>query len=151
MPSPRRTPGSATPRSTSCASSSSRTAAVLQASRRAGSSGSCAPTATAPSRADVGAVGTGGGVGLGNMGSALAANLVGAGFTVVGHDAAGPERAPEGVTHVESVGHVARVVDVVVCSLPDGAASEAVVNEVLSTSDRVTTHVVDTSTVGVAA
>ena len=32
-------------------------------------------------------------VGLGNMGSALAANLVGAGFAVVGHDAAGPDRA----------------------------------------------------------
>jgi 3-hydroxyisobutyrate dehydrogenase-like beta-hydroxyacid dehydrogenase len=90
-------------------------------------------------------------VGLGNMGSALAANLVGAGFTVVGHDAAGADRAPDGVAHVSSVHDVARAVDVVVCSLPDGTASAAVVSAVLATPDRVTTHVVDTSTVGVAA
>ena len=90
-------------------------------------------------------------VGLGNMGSALAANLVGAGFAVVGHDAAGADRAPDGVEHVQSVHDVARVVDVVVCSLPDGAASEAVASEVLATPGRVATHVVDTSTVGVAA
>jgi 3-hydroxyisobutyrate dehydrogenase-like beta-hydroxyacid dehydrogenase len=38
-----------------------------------------------------------------------------------------------------------------VCSLPDGAASEAVAGEVLSTRDRITTHLVDTSTVGVRA
>jgi len=90
-------------------------------------------------------------VGLGNMGSALAANLVGAGFPVVGHDAAGPVRAPEGVEPVSSVAEVARAATVVVCSLPDGAASEAVAGEVLATRDRVTTHVVDTSTVGVRA
>ena len=96
-------------------------------------------------------VGTVGVVGLGNMGSALAANLVGAGFTVVGHDAAGADRAPDGVDHLPAVAEVARAVDVVVCSLPDGAASEVVVGEVLATPDRVTTHVVDTSTVGVAA
>ena len=53
-------------------------------------------------------------VGLGNMGSALAANLVGAGFTVVGHDAAGPDRAPVGVTPVDSVADVARAAEVVV-------------------------------------
>ena len=33
-------------------------------------------------------------VGLGNMGSALAANLVQTGHTVVAYDALGPERAP---------------------------------------------------------
>jgi 3-hydroxyisobutyrate dehydrogenase len=90
-------------------------------------------------------------VGLGNMGSALAANLVGAGHAVVGHDAAGPARAPAGVDHVGSVADVGRAADVVVCSLPDGAASEMVAGELLTTAGRVTTHVVDTSTVGVAA
>lgn len=90
-------------------------------------------------------------VGLGNMGSALAANLVGAGHAVVGHDAAGPARAPEGVDHVASVADVARAADVIVCSLPDGAASETVAGELLTAADRVTTHVVDTSTVGVSA
>lgn len=90
-------------------------------------------------------------IGLGNMGSALAANLVGAGHTVVGHDAAGAERAPDGVAHVDAVADVARGATVVVCSLPDGAASEAVAAELVTAQDRITTHVVDTSTVGVAA
>lgn len=90
-------------------------------------------------------------VGLGNMGSALAANLVGAGFEVVAHDAAGADRAPNGVEHVGSVRDVARRADTVVCSLPDGVASEEVIGGVLATGDRITTHVVDTSTIGVAA
>jgi 3-hydroxyisobutyrate dehydrogenase-like beta-hydroxyacid dehydrogenase len=90
-------------------------------------------------------------VGLGNMGSALATNLAGAGHAVVGHDAAGAERAPDGVMHVDAVADVARAADVVVCSLPDGAVSEAVAAELLAADGRITTHVVDTSTVGVAA
>jgi 3-hydroxyisobutyrate dehydrogenase-like beta-hydroxyacid dehydrogenase len=96
-------------------------------------------------------VATVGFVGLGNMGSALAANLVGAGHTVVGHDAAGAERAPGGVTHVGAVADVARAATVVVCSLPDGTASEAVATALVTADDRITTHVVDTSTIGVAA
>jgi 3-hydroxyisobutyrate dehydrogenase len=96
-------------------------------------------------------VATVGFVGLGNMGSALAANLVGAGHDVVGHDAAGADRAPDGVVHVASVADVARAADVVVCSLPDGSASDAVASELVATSGRTVSHVVDTSTVGVAA
>ena len=65
-------------------------------------------------------------VGLGNMGSVLAANLVETGHDVVAHDALGPERAPAGATHVASVADVARRAPVVVLSLPDGAASEQV-------------------------
>jgi 3-hydroxyisobutyrate dehydrogenase-like beta-hydroxyacid dehydrogenase len=90
-------------------------------------------------------------VGLGNMGGALASNLVQAGHTVVAHDAAGPDRAPDGATHVSGVAGVARGVDVVVLSLPDGTASESVAREILAVADRRVTHVVDTSTVGVAA
>jgi 3-hydroxyisobutyrate dehydrogenase-like beta-hydroxyacid dehydrogenase len=90
-------------------------------------------------------------IGLGNMGSALAANLAGAGFPVVGHDAAGADRAPAGVQPVGSVVEVARAADVIVCSLPDGVASETVAAAVIATAGCVTTHVVDTSTVGVQA
>jgi len=90
-------------------------------------------------------------VGLGNMGAALAANLVGAGHTVVAHDAAGPGRAPEGSTPVADVAEVARRADVVVLSLPDGAASGSVVDEVLAVPDRRAALVIDTSTIGVAA
>jgi 3-hydroxyisobutyrate dehydrogenase-like beta-hydroxyacid dehydrogenase len=87
-------------------------------------------------------------VGLGNMGSALAANLVEAGHSVVAHDAVGPARAPEGSEYVDSVGDVARAADVVVFSLPDGAVSESVAGEAAAPADRRVTHVVDTSTVG---
>jgi 3-hydroxyisobutyrate dehydrogenase-like beta-hydroxyacid dehydrogenase len=90
-------------------------------------------------------------VGLGNMGSALAANLVQAGFGVVAHDVLGPQRAPAGATHVPAVSEVARRADVVVLSLPDGAASERVAREIAAVADRRTTHVVDTSTIGVRA
>jgi 3-hydroxyisobutyrate dehydrogenase len=88
-------------------------------------------------------------VGLGNMGSALASNLVAAGTGVVGHDAAGPERAPEGVRFVPAVADVARQAAVVLLSLPDGGVSEQVARRIVETSGRRTTHVVDTSTVGV--
>jgi 3-hydroxyisobutyrate dehydrogenase len=90
-------------------------------------------------------------VGLGNMGSALAANLVAEGFAVAGHDAVGPDRAPAGVTPYASVADVAREAEVVVLSLPDGDASEEVAQAIASTRERRTTHVVDTSTVGVRA
>ena len=92
-------------------------------------------------------------VGLGSMGAALAANLVGAGHTVVAHDAAGPGRAPEGSTPVADVAEVARRADVVVLSLPDGTASGSVVDEVLAVAvaDRRVALVIDTSTIGVAA
>jgi len=90
-------------------------------------------------------------VGLGNMGSALASNLKRSGFAVVAHDIRGPHRTLLGATHVPAVSEVARRGDVVVLSLPDGAASEQVAREVLAVSDRRTTHVVDTSTIGVRA
>jgi 3-hydroxyisobutyrate dehydrogenase-like beta-hydroxyacid dehydrogenase len=94
-------------------------------------------------------MGTVGFVGLGNMGSVLAANLVQSGHAVVAYDALGAERAPHGVQYVPSVGEVARHAEVVVLSLPDGAASEQVAREILALGNPRTTHVVDTSTIGV--
>ncbi|HEX4433369.1 MAG TPA: NAD(P)-dependent oxidoreductase [Acidimicrobiales bacterium] len=90
-------------------------------------------------------------VGLGHMGSVLAANLVGAGHEVVTHDVAGPEHNPDGATHVENVAQLAGRADVVVLSLPDGRASETVASAIIDDARRRSTHVVDTSTVGVAA
>jgi 3-hydroxyisobutyrate dehydrogenase-like beta-hydroxyacid dehydrogenase len=90
-------------------------------------------------------------VGLGNMGAALAANLVAADLDVVTHDLAGAARSPEGATFVDDVGDVARRAAVVVLSLPDGRASEAVARGLAAAADRTVTHVVDTSTVGLAA
>jgi 3-hydroxyisobutyrate dehydrogenase-like beta-hydroxyacid dehydrogenase len=90
-------------------------------------------------------------VGLGNMGSVLAANLVQQGHAVFAHDACGPERAPAGATPVPSAADVARRASVIVLSLPDGAASEHVAREIVAVDDRCTAHVVDTSTIGVRA
>lgn len=87
-------------------------------------------------------------VGLGNMGAALAANLVGAGHDLVTHDLAGPHRSPEGATFVDDLAAVAGRAGTVVLSLPDGAASRAVTGALLDAPERVVTHVVDTSTVG---
>jgi 3-hydroxyisobutyrate dehydrogenase-like beta-hydroxyacid dehydrogenase len=99
---------------------------------------------------DVEAVGI---VGLGNMGGALAANLVHSGLSVTAHDLSGPDRTPEGARFVASVAEIARHCDVVVLSLPDGDASQQVADEIAAVpaADRRTTHVVDTSTVGVGA
>lgn len=92
-----------------------------------------------------------GAVGLGNMGAALAANLVAAGLEVVATDLAGPARCPAGATFVDHVTAVARRAEVVVMSVPDGSASRAVATDVVATEGRRTTVVVDTSTIGPSA
>ena len=90
-------------------------------------------------------------VGLGNMGHALASNLVTAGFAVLAHDLAGPERTPDGASYLESVEGVAAGAEVMVLSLPDAAAVELVAGQLVKAPSRRVTHVIDTSTIGVAA
>jgi 3-hydroxyisobutyrate dehydrogenase len=90
-------------------------------------------------------------VGLGHMGSVLAANLVGSAFEVVTHDLAGPGNSPPGAVFVTTIEELARRADIVVCSLPDGRASEQVARAIVVTEGRSTRSVVDTSTIGVAA
>jgi 3-hydroxyisobutyrate dehydrogenase-like beta-hydroxyacid dehydrogenase len=97
---------------------------------------------------DVGPVGF---VGLGNMGGALAANLVERGHDALAYDAVGSARCPEGATFVNGIAALARNCPIVVLSLPDGTASEAVCSEIAATEQRITTHVIDTSTIGLAA
>ena len=91
-----------------------------------------------------------GAVGLGNMGSALAANLVAAGLEVVATDPAGAERCPAGADFVQGVAAVAERAAVIVVSVPDGAASSDVAARIAVASGTAT-HVVDTSTIGPAA
>ena len=90
-------------------------------------------------------------IGLGNMGGVLASNLVRAGFEVVAYDAAGPARTPLGARWAPGPADVARAAATVVLSLPDGAVCQEVVRDLAGARDRQVTHVVDTSTVGVAA
>jgi len=90
-------------------------------------------------------------VGLGDMGSVLAGNLVATGHIVTTHDIAGPGRNPDGARFVDDIATVAQTSDTVVLSLPDGAVSEVVVAEIIATTDRTVRLVVDTSTVGLEA
>jgi 3-hydroxyisobutyrate dehydrogenase len=90
-------------------------------------------------------------IGLGNMGSVLAANLVSTGHDVVSHDTSGSVRSPEGAAFVADIGELAARSDIVVLSLPDGTASEQVACAIAQAPQRRTTSVVDTSTIGVAA
>ena len=67
------------------------------------------------------------------------------------YDVAGRRAQPRGARFARSVAELARRADVVVCSLPDGSVSEQVAEALVVVADRRTTHVVDTSTIGVAA
>ena len=90
-------------------------------------------------------------VGLGNMGRVLAANLVASGHEVVAHDVAGAEGCPAGAAFAPDFGALAAGTDLVVCSLPDGSASEAVARAIAGADERRVAFVVDTSTIGVEA
>jgi 3-hydroxyisobutyrate dehydrogenase len=90
-------------------------------------------------------------VGLGNMGRVLAANLVDSGFEVISHDVAGPGHSPPGAAFVSTVEELSQATDVIVCSLPDGAASEQVATAIAHAEGRRTASVIDTSTIGVTA
>jgi 3-hydroxyisobutyrate dehydrogenase-like beta-hydroxyacid dehydrogenase len=90
-------------------------------------------------------------IGLGNMGSALAENLVDRGMELVVHDLAGADRCPPGATFVDDVAGIAEIATTVVLSLPDGRASEGVARSLAAVPRRAVTNVVDTSTVGVEA
>ena len=90
-------------------------------------------------------------IGLGNMGTPLASNLVACGFEVVCFDVAGPSRCVEGATFLSSVAEVSLCAPIIVLSLPDGRVSQSVAEEIASIDGRATTYVVDTSTIGVSA
>lgn len=90
-------------------------------------------------------------VGLGNMGSVLAANLVDTGHDVVTHDVSGPARNPAGATFVDDVAALAARAEVVVLSLPDGAVSGRVTDAIVDAPRRRAAQIVDTSTIGVEA
>ena len=86
-------------------------------------------------------------VGLGNMGSVLAHNLVERGLRVLAHDAAGASRSPEGAEYAGSLADLARRAGTVVFSLPDGPASERVAREITSPTQIRTLAAVPSSTV----
>ena len=91
-------------------------------------------------------------VGLGRMGGHMSARLVAAGYPLVGYDAAGTrERLPPGGEPAASAEEVAAASEIVCLSLPDGAASRAVCQQVAAAPNRQAHTIVDLSTIGIRA
>ena len=87
-------------------------------------------------------------VGLGIMGSAMASNMLKAGFRVTGFDVVSGARvalAKEGGKAARSAAEVARAASIVITSLPTPAAVESVAQEIAKTR-RKGVIVVETST-----
>ncbi|MEO8204200.1 MAG: NAD(P)-dependent oxidoreductase [Betaproteobacteria bacterium] len=92
-------------------------------------------------------------IGLGIMGSALSANLMAAGFEVIGYDPKPACRARhrrQGGTVAASVGEVAAAAGILVTSLPSTEALDAIAGEILAVG-RPRQIVVETSTFPIAA
>lgn len=90
--------------------------------------------------------------GLGRMGGPMSARLVAAGHTLAGFDPAGTrERLPEGADIAESITDLARYANTILLSVPDGKVSQEVCREIAATDGRVTSVVIDLSTIGIAA
>jgi len=91
-------------------------------------------------------------VGLGNMGAPMAANIAAAGFPLTGFDAAGTAgRLPDGCSPAGSIAEVVAGVDTVLLSVPDGAVSLSIVDEIVVARERRVGVVIDLSTVGPVA
>lgn len=90
-------------------------------------------------------------VGLGTMGSRVAAHLARTGSTVVGFDLLRSEPSLEGVEVCSSLTEIGQRADVAVLSLPDGAAVIQSAAELVGRSDRQVAVVIDLSTIGVEA
>ena len=91
-------------------------------------------------------------IGLGIMGSAMAANLMQAGYTVIGYDVVAARRRDHlraGGRAARSARDVARAAEVVICSLPSSAALLAVAGE-LAGVPRARRTVIETSTLPIA-
>jgi 3-hydroxyisobutyrate dehydrogenase-like beta-hydroxyacid dehydrogenase len=90
-------------------------------------------------------------LGLGNMGRPMATNVAAAGFDLLCYDAAGTaERLPPGARAAATADEVFAGADLVLLSLPAGAAVRSVIEAILGAPERRLSAVVDLSTVGPA-
>ena len=88
-------------------------------------------------------------IGLGSMGRPIATNAAAAGFDLVCFDAAGTsERLPAGAQAADSAADVFARCDTALISVPDGAATTALIDELECAQPRLVTTVIDLSTVG---
>ena len=91
-------------------------------------------------------------VGLGNMGGPISRNMTKAGFELIVYDKAGPEqRSPAASIVASSLAELARGVETVFLSVPDGTASLAIAKDIIALNDSIIGTVIDFSTTGVEA
>ncbi|MEZ5739091.1 MAG: NAD(P)-dependent oxidoreductase [Burkholderiaceae bacterium] len=87
-------------------------------------------------------------IGLGQMGAPMAANIVAAGFDVLGFDLAGTaERLPAAARAAGSVRELGTQVETVLLSVPDGGASKAIATDIAAAPGSIKV-VIDLSTIG---
>src|SRR5215210_2441965 len=88
-------------------------------------------------------------IGLGKMGGPMAANINAAAPGLVCFDMAGTEvRMPSGAVAAESVPDVARRCTTLLISVPDGAASLRVAQDIVESNDSIVETLIDLSTIG---
>ena len=90
-------------------------------------------------------------IGLGQMGHRMARHVADAGYPLVVADAASTELAPGGAATAGSNSEVGKRADIVVLSVPDGAASLAVCRDLIAAGPRRVDLVIDSSTIGMKA
>ncbi|MGI9524159.1 MAG: NAD(P)-dependent oxidoreductase [Hyphomicrobiaceae bacterium] len=91
-------------------------------------------------------------IGLGQMGAPMAANIAKSGATLICFDKAGTtERLPDGASAGGCLSDIVQSCDTIFLSLPDGAAVNAVANEIASTRSPRSSVVIDLSTIGIEA
>ena len=88
-------------------------------------------------------------IGVGSMGSRMAANVAKAGYQLVVADKVNIANAPVGSTTVTTNAAVARAAETVVLSVPAGPDTLAIADEFITASGSAVKTVIDTSTIGI--
>ncbi len=90
-------------------------------------------------------------IGLGQMGHRMAGNVAAAGYPMVVADATSTELAPKGAHIATCNREVGERAEIVLLSVPDGAASLAVCRDLIQADSRTVEVVIDSSTIGMSA
>ncbi len=91
-------------------------------------------------------------IGLGQMGGPMAGNISGKGFPLIVYDKAGTQAlAPKGAVLAEDAVEVARTTDTIFFSVPDGQVSLNLIDEIIGSTERRTSVIIDLSTIGPVA
>ena len=88
-------------------------------------------------------------IGVGSMGSRMAANLSKAGYPLIIADKISTELAPEGAKIAHNNEELSKKAETVVFSVPAGPDTLTIAKEFINTPDNIVKTVIDTSTIGI--